>query len=417
MPMKIKSPICCQCAPKLDLSLKHGKKGLLVLAFGDCGDTPLAMYELDRAAGDGPPFHSYTFVLETRESSKVVSQARLMMQAYTDYNERKLKISGHAPLPLVPADIATVKDVPAVLKELQERFRRVIVRPSEDGKSAMAHLPPIEDLPIFMEDRAAMEKYETLRKSLCIRFGEMAKVVPAPTKESVPPARADEYLSLEACQKDFDIITSVAAINYNIHAAIPKGMDPLAHPDEVELYLENHNQKNRTEIMKGDIVCSLGVGHFHRLEEGQPARFPYKLMSLAPRPGTREEVKTTPEKDAQVLLANTTGRELVSVDAMLAKHNLMSGGKIWGTERLVTKRGPRVLSFLPAHFVPEPVNMADHSLESVGQLLKFPCADFQLIYVMHLQDAHFEPKNGTNAAAWVTRKKIVLPCGRVVRMK
>ena len=90
---------------------------------------------------------------------------------------------------------------------------------------------------------------------------------------------------------------------------------------------------------------------------------------------------------------------------------------LWGTERLVTKRGPRVLSFLPAHFVPEPVNMADHSLESVGQLLKFPCADFQLIYVMHLQDAKFEPKNGTNAAAWVARKKIVLPCGRVVRMK
>ena len=80
--------------------------------------------------------------------------------------------------------------------------------------------------------------------------------------------------------------------------------------------------------------------------------------------------------------------------------------------------GPRTLSFLPAHFIPGAVNMADHTLETVGQVLKFPLDDYQLVYCMQLgANSEFTPPNGLNAAAWVARKQVALQCGRVVRVK
>ena len=80
--------------------------------------------------------------------------------------------------------------------------------------------------------------------------------------------------------------------------------------------------------------------------------------------------------------------------------------------------GPRTLSFLPAHFIPGAVNMADHTLETVGQVLKFPLDDYQLVYCMQLgANSESTPPNGLNAAAWVARGKVALQCGRVVRVK
>ena len=64
------------------------------------------------------------------------------------------------------------------------------------------------------------------------------------------------------------------------------------------------------------------------------------------------------------------------------------------------------------------MNMADHTLETVGQVLKFPLDDYQLVYCMQLgANSEFTPPNGLNAAAWAARTKVALQCGRVVRVK
>ena len=245
----------------------------------------------------------------------------------------------------------------------------------------------------------------------------------ASQQSSAPPPAAvefkEEYLSLEAFEKDADILATIRSTNYLTHVAVPKGTDA-SNLDSTTVFIENHNARSRVEIQKGDIVFCLGYGEFQRLEEGQVAKFPYKLLPLTKcRTNNEKDVKSVSEKEGQVLLLGASGvKELMSLEALFTKHNLAVGGRVWGCDRTVPRRGPRTLSFLPAHFIPGAVNMADHTLETVGQVLKFPLDDYQLVYCMQLgANSEFTPPNGLNAAAWVAREKVALQCGRVVRVK
>jgi hypothetical protein len=101
----------------------------------------------------------------------------------------------------------------------------------------------------------------------------------------------------------------------------------------------------------------------------------------------------------------------------MLRHNLGTGGQVWGCSRTVPKKGPRTLSFLGAHFVPNPSSVADLRMDSIGRLLQFPAVDFQLIFELSLTGEKFEPPNGDNSAVWVSRKKLSIPCGRLLKMK
>ena len=108
--------------------------------MGDCGDVPLAVYQ-HRLAESDAKLPMIIFVIETRECFKVVGNARLMQRAYDDYNVGLLKIGGHTPLPAVPAEVRSIKDMATVARELQRKFHRVRVSLSDDGQVARAHLP------------------------------------------------------------------------------------------------------------------------------------------------------------------------------------------------------------------------------------------------------------------------------------
>ena len=104
----------------------------------------------------------YVCVIETREMNKVISQARVMDQAFCDYNQGKLVISGHSPLPQMPPSIANAKDVRSTALEMKGRFKRIVVEFSEDGTEPFARLPAEEDLPVSLDDPTSKQIYEAL---------------------------------------------------------------------------------------------------------------------------------------------------------------------------------------------------------------------------------------------------------------
>lgn len=148
-----------------------------------------------------------------------------------------------------------------------------------------------------------------------------------------------------------------ASYQSHTHVVVPKGTDA-TDASAFALLSESHSARSRVEVQKGDVVLCLGNGQFHRLDEEVAARFPYKLLLLKKRMSEHEkDIKLASEKDAQVLVVGSSGgQELI-------------------------RRGPRTLSLLPDHSVPyDAVNVADHTLETVGQIVKFPWDDNQLVY-------------------------------------
>ena len=124
------------------------------------------------------------------------------------------------------------------------------------------------------------------------------------------------------------------------------------------------------------------------------------------------------EKDC--LFAKRTGDACVvaSVGEFVQEVGLAaSDSALWGMGRPQPQRGPRKLQGGIMHFVPTEVPLADLTAENVGQLL--PCAslkNFVMLFELKHNGSQIEPVNGTNAAVLVTRKKLAIPCLRVLRV-
>ena len=68
-------------------------------------------------------------------------------------------------------------------------------------------------------------------------------------------------------------------------------------------------------------------------------------------------------------------------------------------------------------FVPGFVAITDQSEETCGQLItSAPLKSFCLLYEMQFNANYIGPTNGVNSAYLVTRKKIAIPCLRLLRV-
>ena len=68
-------------------------------------------------------------------------------------------------------------------------------------------------------------------------------------------------------------------------------------------------------------------------------------------------------------------------------------------------------------YVPLTCNVADFDINTVGQVLRPNLDDWTLLFIYQRDGTKFSPPNGQNCAAFVPRKKITLPIGRIVRVK
>jgi hypothetical protein len=71
-----------------------------------------------------------------------------------------------------------------------------------------------------------------------------------------------------ACQ-DGDIVITTTGTNYRIHAVLPRGMQVTGNEEHMTLFMENPNNRARTEIARGDVVCALGEGEFSKQDQGR----------------------------------------------------------------------------------------------------------------------------------------------------
>ena len=93
---------------------------------------------------------------------------------------------------------------------------------------------------------------------------------------------------------------------------------------------------------------------------------------------------------------------------------------IWGFSRVVQRKGQRVLVPLKpgGEYIPTKCNsILDIDINTVGLLLGQNLEDWTLLFVYCKDKAKFEPPNGSNCAAFVPRRKISIPCGRVICFK
>ena len=84
-------------------------------------------------------------------------------------------------------------------------------------------------------------------------------------------------------------------------------------------------------------------------------------------------------------------------------------------QRALVPRGPGAGP--GAQYVPSKCNIDDIDVKTVGQVLGQNLEDWTLLFVFVKDAASFQPPNGNNCAAFVPRRKIAIPCGRVIRVK
>ena len=109
---------------------------------------------------------------------------------------------------------------------------------------------------------------------------------------------------------------------------------------------------------------------------------------------------------------------MTSIADILAEAGLAQGdAAVWGHSRPQQQRGSRRLTASGVNFCPTEVALADMSLETVGQLAPKTFMKNMLICFEVAQEGNkIAPKNGTNLACIICRKKIVLNCGRLMRV-
>ena len=94
----------------------------------------------------------------------------------------------------------------------------------------------------------SFQSYQDLRAGLIAKFGEAPMQGASSQQSSAPPPAAvefkEEYLSLEAFEKDADILATIRSTNYHTHVAVPKGTDA-SNLDSTTVFIENHNARSR----------------------------------------------------------------------------------------------------------------------------------------------------------------------------
>ena len=110
--------------------------------------------------------------------------------------------------------------------------------------------------------------------------------------------------------------------------------------------------------------------------------------------------------------------KVTSIADILAESGLGQGDTaVWGHSRPQQQRGPRRLAASGVNFCPTEVTLADMTLDHVGQLAPKTFMKNMLICFEVARDGNkIAPKNGTNLACIICRKKIVLNCGRLMRV-
>ena len=140
-------------------------------------------------------------------------------------------------------------------------------------------------------------------------------------------------------------------------------------------------------------------------------------------PFTKREVGTgeVTEKDALVLWRTdgSPDASLVAVDKLPTDLRLVSGGTVWGFDRVQPSHGIRKLKPKQggARYVVDAVALADLDQSNMGQFLEPGMENFQLVFEYYKSGSDLQPVNGGNCAAWVSRKEFHIACGRLVKVR
>ena len=213
---------------------------------------------------------------------------------------------------------------------------------------------------------------------------------------------------------------TVIASKFSLHVVVPKNREGAEPPFAV--FLENASAKQRLELPKGSLLCRMGVGELHAPdavpEDAKPNALVYAAMPLT---GKLEPGVPVLEKDAVLLVREALSDEatLMSVEEALKKHDLATNGVVWGHSRTQPQKGPRKLTSTKPHFVPATVPLSDLTLESVGQCCRaatLVTSDWAITFEARFNENKLEPVNGTNVAAIVARKKVVVQCLKLIRV-
>ena len=148
------------------------------------------------------------------------------------------------------------------------------------------------------------------------------------------------------------------------------------------------------------------------------ACYPLYLLPFTKREAGTGEVAG---KDALVLDQTDGAPEatLLAMDKLLTDLGLVSGGTVWGFDRVQPSHGIRKLKPKQggARYVVDAVALADLDQSNMGQLLEPGMENFQLVFEYVKSGSELQPINGENCAAWVSRKKFHIACGRLVKVR
>ena len=148
------------------------------------------------------------------------------------------------------------------------------------------------------------------------------------------------------------------------------------------------------------------------------ACYPLYLLPLTKRAVGTGDVT---EKNTLVLWRTNESPDasLVAVDKLLTDLGLVSGGTVWGFDRVQESHGIRKLKPKQggARYVVDAVALADLDQSNMGQLLEPGMENFQFVFEYYRSGSDLQPVNGGNCTAWVSRKKFHIACGRLVKVR
>ena len=161
----------------------------------------------------------------------------------------------------------------------------------------------------------------------------------------------------------------------------------------------------------------LGSGTFQSPEDIAEGIKSFTFALLPPTHKGAQHVSFV-EKDCVCVKRVEGVSNTVQVNEFVSEVGLSNhDGTICSHSRPQPARGPRKLQAGAMRFVPEFVAITDQSEDTCGQLIpSAPLKSFCLFYEMKFDANHIGPTNGVNSAILATRKQIVIPCLRVVRV-
>ena len=399
---------------------KQGISALALLEVGSgAGDLLMAAYqrELDGIAS-GTPLAVRVYVLSVNhlDRHKFATQHRLHSSVYQDFNADPPRYS----LKGFPPHTQTNRADPAesrlaCVRAMQAKFKRVTVLCKDDGTEAKLYVPDLTPEMTASLTPEGVLAYNDLQG----QHGRPPENLPAQNPATDPAAvpSATEYFSKEALEKEWSVVKTMASSNCKIHACVPIQSTPEAGPKV--LFAENPSPKDRVTMQKGDILVRKGRGNFEQVSgENVNAENIHCRFMLHTYKKDSASNAAIPEKDAMILLKTASGVKLMNLtDAF--KETSGDAGTVWGFRRDQARRGNRTITpYTVVEFKPEPAGTADWSTENVGQILPSHLDDWMTVFEMGANArGELQPPNGQNAAAVVARKKFVIPCGRVMRIK